>query len=554
MNPNASSFTPRFGAQAQQTQPKQEPPTQTQTQPKQEPQKVETTTQPQVTMDWEQMEEAAKEEDKILAQEMQKATITPTQSPSIATLKSTTTTDDDFGEDGEAGELMFEKDDPREHLNIVFIGHVDAGKSTISGNILYMTGMVDERTIQKYEREAKEKNRDSWFLAYIMDTNEEERAKGKTVEVGRASFETAKKRYTILDAPGHKNYVPNMISGAAQADVGVLIISARKGEFETGFHRAGQTREHTMLAKTLGLKTIIVVINKMDDPTVEWSKERYDQIVNELSPFLKQVGYNPAADVTFVPISGIKGLNLKDPLPSNVCPWFKGPSLLQVLDEMKPLDRLTGVPLRIPVIDKYRDRGATVVLGKVESGSVSKGDQVVIMPGKIPAEVLGCMIDEQRSVRTARSGENIKLYLKGVDEEAVHKGFVVCDSKTPVPTPTRFEAQLAILELLPLKPIFSAGYSAVMHIHTAVEECSVVILLAQLDKKTGAVVAKKPMFVKNGQVVRAIIECAQPVCAELFSDNPQLGRFTLRDEGKTIAIGKVTTIAKKNKQPNSNAN
>jgi len=287
---------------------------------------------------------------------------------------------------------------------------------------------------------------------------------------------------------------------------------------------------------------------------LEWSKDRYDQIVNELSPFLKQVGYNPATDVTFVPISGIKGLNLKDPLAANICLWYKGPSLLQVLDEMKPLERLTSAPLRIPVIDKYRDRGATVALGKVESGSVSKGDQVFVMPGKIPAEVLGVLIDDQRSVRTARPGENIKLYLKGPDEESIHKGFVICDAKSPVPTVTRFEAQLAILELLPLKPIFTAGYSAVMHIHTAVEECSVIVLLAQLDKKTGQVVATKPKFVKNGNVVKAVIECSQPVCVELFSDNPQLGRFTLRDEGKTIAIGKITTIAKKNKQPNSNAN
>ena len=179
--------------------------------------------------------------------------------------------------------------------------------------------------------------------------------------------------------------------------------------------------------------------------------------------------------MTFVPISGIKGLNLKDPLAPEVCPWYKGPSLLQVLDEMKPLDRLTSAPLRIPIIDKYRDRGATVALGKVESGAVSKGDQLVVMPGKIPAEVLGVLIDEQRSVRTARPGENIKLYLRGIEEEALHKGFVVCDAKNPIPTVTRFEAQLAIIDLLPLKPIFSAGYSAVMHIHTAVEECSVVV-------------------------------------------------------------------------------
>ena len=161
-----------------------------------------------------------------------------------------------------------QEEDPREHLNVVFIGHVDAGKSTLSGNILYLTGYVDKRTIEKYEREAKQRNRESWFLAFIMDTNEEERAKGKTVEVGRAPFETEAKRYTILDAPGHKNYVPHMISGAAQADVGILVISARRGEFETGFERGGQTREHAMLCKTLGVRFLIVVINKMDDPTV----------------------------------------------------------------------------------------------------------------------------------------------------------------------------------------------------------------------------------------------------------------------------------------------
>lgn len=163
----------------------------------------------------------------------------------------------------------------KEHVNIVFIGHVDAGKSTLGGNILFLTGMVDERTMEKYEKEAKDAGRESWYLSWALDTNKEERAKGKTVEVGRARFETEKRRYTILDAPGHKSYVPNMISGAAQADVGLLVISARKGEFETGFDKGGQTREHAVLAKMNGINKLVVVINKMDDPTVEWSKERY---------------------------------------------------------------------------------------------------------------------------------------------------------------------------------------------------------------------------------------------------------------------------------------
>ncbi|KAJ1417027.1 P-loop containing nucleoside triphosphate hydrolase protein, partial [Ochromonadaceae sp. CCMP2298] len=200
--------------------------------------------------------------------------------------------------------------DPREHLNLVFIGHVDAGKSTLSGSILYIMGKVDSRTIERFEREAKQRNRESWFLAFIMDTSEEERAKGKTVEVGRAHFETDINRYTILDAPGHKNYVPNMIAGAAQADVGVLVISARKGEFETGFEKGGQTREHALLARTLGVSHLVVVINKMDDPTVEWDQNRYEECVSKLKPYLKQVGYTIKKDVKFVPISGLSGDNV----------------------------------------------------------------------------------------------------------------------------------------------------------------------------------------------------------------------------------------------------
>jgi peptide chain release factor subunit 3 len=225
-------------------------------------------------------------------------------------------------EAGEAG--VMEDVDPREHLNIVFIGHVDAGKSTLSGSILYIMGMVDKRTIEKYEREAKERNRESWFLAFIMDTSEEERAKGKTVEVGRAHFDTPTNRYTILDAPGHKNYVPNMISGAAQADVAVLVISARRGEFETGFEKGGQTREHALLAKTLGVRYLLVVINKMDDPTVEWDLTRYEECVGKLKPYLKQCGYAIKRDVRFLPISGLSGDNILKEVPSETCPWWKG--------------------------------------------------------------------------------------------------------------------------------------------------------------------------------------------------------------------------------------
>ena len=211
----------------------------------------------------------------------------------------------------------------KEHLNIVIIGHVDAGKSTIGGNILYLCGTVDKRTMEKYEKEAKEAGRESWYLSWALDSTPQERAKGKTVEVGRAYFETATRRYTILDAPGHKTYVPSMISGAAQADVAILVISARKGEFETGFEKGGQTREHIMLVKTAGVTKLICVINKMDDVTVGWSKARYDEIKEKMTPFFKGAGFNPKTDVTFLPTSGQTGANLKEKVAKSVCSWWE---------------------------------------------------------------------------------------------------------------------------------------------------------------------------------------------------------------------------------------
>lgn len=228
----------------------------------------------------------------------------------------------------------------KDHLNIVFIGHVDAGKSTMGGNLLFITGMVDKRTMEKYEREAKEAGRESWYLSWALDSTPQERAKGKTVEVGRAYFETEYRRYTILDAPGHKNFVPSMISGAAQADVAILVISARKGEFETGFERGGQTREHIMLVKTAGVSKIVIVINKMDDSTVNWEKSRYDEIRDKLTPFVKAAGFNPKTDVTFLPVSAYTGANLKDRVSESVCSWYG-----QVL-----FFRMKTIGLKIPTL------------------------------------------------------------------------------------------------------------------------------------------------------------------------------------------------------------
>ncbi|KAJ4953345.1 hypothetical protein NE237_030177 [Protea cynaroides] len=432
-----------------------------------------------------------------------------------------------------------EEQNKKRHLNVVFIGHVDAGKSTAGGQILFLSGQVDDRTIQKYEKEAKDKSRESWYMAYIMDTNEEEREKGKTVEVGRAHFETETSRFTILDAPGHKSYVPNMISGASQADVGVLVISARKGEFETGYERGGQTREHVQLAKTLGVTKLLVVVNKMDDPTVGWSKERYDEIESKMIPFLKSSGYNVKKDVIFLPLSGLVGSNMKTRVDKSVCPWWNGPCLFEALDAVEVPPRDPKGPFRMPIIDKFKDMG-TVVMGKIESGSIREGNNLLVMPNKAYVKVLAIYCDEDK-VRHAGPGENVRVKLSGVEEEDILSGFVLSSVLKPITAVSEFNAQLQILELLD-NAIFTAGYKAILHIHSVVEECEIVELLQQIDPKTKKPIKKKILFVKNGAVVVCRIQVNNLICVEKFTDFPQLGRFTLRTEGKTVAVGKVTGL------------
>lgn len=439
--------------------------------------------------------------------------------------------------DKEIVQDMFGGGDVKEHMSIIFMGHVDAGKSTMGGNILYLTGAVDKRTVEKYERDAKDAGRQGWYLSWVMDTNREERDQGKTVEVGRAYFETDKRRYTILDAPGHKMYVPSMIGGASQADIGILVISARKGEYETGFERGGQTREHAILAKTQGVNKLIVVINKMDDPTVGWSKERYDECTTKLGQFLKATGFSKE-DVYYMPVSGYTGAGLKERVPAKECPWYDGPALLEYLDNCKAADRRIGAPFMLPVSNKGKDLG-TIVEGKIESGAVKKGDQLVLMPNRANVEVSTVFNESESEVSGALCGEQVRLRLKGVEEEDVQIGFVLTSSKNPVQTVTKFEAQIAIVEL---KTIVTAGFSCVMHVHTAIEEVTLTQLLHKLEKGTNRKSKKPPAFAKKGMKIIATLEAASPVCVETFEHYPQLGRFTLRDQGQTIAIGKITKI------------
>jgi peptide chain release factor subunit 3 len=429
----------------------------------------------------------------------------------------------------------------KEHVNIIFIGHVDAGKSTLGGSILYATGMVDQRTLDKYKREAKEMGRETWYLSWALDSTNEERAKGKTVEVGRGFFETEKRKYSILDAPGHKTYVPHMIGGASQADVGILVISARKGEYETGFEKGGQTREHAMLAKTQGVNKLVVVINKMDDPTVNWSKERYTECTSKLQQFLKGTGYNVKTDVFFMPIAAQQTLGIKDRVPKDTCPWYDGPSLLEYLDGMQALERKVNAPFMMAVASKYRDMG-TMVEGKIEAGVVKKGMTVIMMPNKQTVDIAAAYGETEDEVAIAQCGDQVRLRLRGIEEEEIIPGFVLCSPKRLVHNVSQFEAQIRILDL---KSILSAGFNCVLHVHAAIEEVTFSALLHKLQKGTNRKSKVPPSHAKKGDSIIAILQVtggAGSVCVERFEDYPQMGRFTLRDQGQTIAIGKITRL------------
>ena len=439
--------------------------------------------------------------------------------------------------DDETLEAMYGK----EHVNVIFLGHVDAGKSTLGGSILYATGMVDERTMEKYKKEAKEQGRETWYLSWALDLTKEERAKGKTVEVGRGFFETEKRRYSILDAPGHKNFVPQMLLGVSQADVGILVISARKGEYETGFEKGGQTREHAQLAKTAGVNKLVIAVNKMDDPTVEWSKDRYEECIKKLTTFLKAQGFNPKTDLAFMPISAQTTVGIKDRVPKDVAPWSDSPSLLEYLDGMQSFERKIKAPFMMPIAAKYREMG-TMIEGKIESGVLKKGISYLMMPSKEQTQLSALYGETEDEIDVASCGEQIRAKLRNIEEEDIMPGYVLCSPKRPVHCVSAFEAQIVLLEL---KTILSAGFNCVMHVHSATEEVTFGDLLHKLEKGTGRKSKKKPGFATKGMAIIARLEVmggAGSVCVERYEDYPQLGRFTLRDQGQTIAVGKITKL------------
>jgi peptide chain release factor subunit 3 len=418
----------------------------------------------------------------------------------------------------------------KNNINIIFIGHVDSGKSTIGGHILYLTGQVDKRTLDKYQREAKDKNRESWYLSWALDTNVEERDRGKTVEVGRAFFETDSTRFTILDAPGHKSFVPNMIGGASQADVAVLVISARKGEFETGFERGGQTREHAMLVKTSGIEHLIVVVNKMDDPTVGWDKSRFQEIQNKLSPYLKTLDFS---NVMYIPISGLTGTNLID-VSSDI--WYDGPSLVAYLDSITLHMSRSNGPVRLSIVGRYNSMGTTI-FGKLGSGTIVKGQTLIIMPNKISVQVLE-MFSGDDEVERSCCGDNINVKLKDIVDDDISPGFVLCSPDDICHTSDCFDAQILIVEC---KSIICAGYSAVLHIHNCIEDVLVDAIICLIDRKTN--IKSRRTHLKPGDIAIVRLQiCSGIICIETYKDFSHMARFILRNDCQTVAVGKVLKL------------
>ena len=422
------------------------------------------------------------------------------------------------------------------HLNIVVIGHVDHGKSTLMGRFLYEIGAIDERVIREYEEQAKKLGRETWKYAWVLDRMKEERERGLTIDLGFYKFETKKYFFTIIDAPGHRDFVKNMITGASQADCALLVVSAKEGEYEAGVSAHGQTREHIFLAKTMGVDQIQVAINKMD--TVNYSKERYEEIKEGISRLLRIVGYN-LKKISFVPTSAWNGDNVVK--KSDKTPWYDGPTLYEAMDLFEEPPRPIDKPLRIPIQDVYSIRGVgTVPVGRVETGVLKVGDKVVFMPPNIVGEVKSIETHHTR-IEKAIPGDNIGFNVKGVARDQIRRGDVAGHLTNPPTVVSEFVGRIFVLYH---PTAIAAGYTPVLHVHTATTPVRFEEILQKLDPRTGSVAEEHPSFIKVNDAAIVRFRPLKNVVIERYQDLPQLGRFAVRDSGRTIAAGTVLEIKK----------
>jgi len=428
------------------------------------------------------------------------------------------------------------------HINLVVIGHVDAGKSTTTGHLIYKCGGIDKRTIEKFEKEAAELGKASFKYAWVLDNLKAERERGITIDIALWKFESPKFYFTVIDAPGHRDFIKNMITGTSQADIAILVIDSSVGGFEAGISKDGQTREHALLAFTLGVKQMIVACNKMDDVSVKYGEARYKEIKQEVSGYLKKVGYKPMK-IPFVPISGWMGDNMID--KSTNMPWYKGPYLLEALDQANPPKRPLDKPLRLPLQDVYKIGGiGTVPVGRVETGIIKPGMVVTFAPVQLTTEVKSVEMHHE-SLPEAVPGDNVGFNVKNVSVKDIRRGNVCGDSKTDPPKgAATFFAQVIVMNH---PGQISAGYSPVLDCHTAHVACKFKEINQKMDRRSGKVLEENPKFVKTGDACMVTLAPTKPLCVETFSEYPPLGRFAVRDMRQTVAVGVIKSVEKSEK-------
>jgi elongation factor 1-alpha len=429
------------------------------------------------------------------------------------------------------------------HVNLVVIGHVDAGKSTTTGHLIYKCGGIDKRTIEKFEKEAEEMGKKSFKYAWVLDKLKAERERGITIDIALWKFESPKFYFTIIDAPGHRDFIKNMITGTSQADAAVLVVASGTGEFEAGIGKDGQTREHALLAFTLGVRQMMVAINKIDMVPVGDRERRYKEIMVEVKGRLKKIGYNPDR-VPFVPVSGFEGWNMIE--NDGTLPWYKGASLLDTLDTVKTPKRPSDKNLRLPLQDVYKIGGiGTVPVGRVETGIIKPGMVVTFAPCAISTEVKSVEMHHE-AMAQALPGDNVGFNIKNVSVKELRRGYVCGDANSDPPAETEnFEAQVIVMN----HPSgIRTGYAPVLDCHTAHVACKFTKIFSKMDKRSGKVLEENPEKVLNQEACLALLTPQRPMCVESFKAYPPLGRFAVRDMRKTVAVGVIKKSTRKNKE------
>jgi len=420
------------------------------------------------------------------------------------------------------------------NMNAVFVGHVDAGKSTIVGRLLFDTGVVSEQEITKLRQEAEKHGKAGFEFAYIMDKIKEERERGVTIDLAYKKILTQKYQITIIDAPGHRDFVKNMITGASQADAAFLVIAAPAGV-------QPQTTEHLWLLRTMGVKNIAVAINKMD--SAGYGEDKFNKVKEDVSKLLQGVGINPET-TPFIACSGLKGDNIAK--KSEEMKWYKGPTVLEQFDQFAEPKLPTDLPMRMPVQDVYEITGiGTVPVGKVETGIMKVGQKVIVLPGRtgkgIGGEVKTIEMHHEQ-MNEAVAGDNIGLNIRGVGKKDIARGDVICDAAKPLSVVEEFIATITVINH---PTVLAKSYTPVFHIHTTQVPCQFVELIEQINPKTGEVIKQNPEFLKNGNSARVRIKPQGNLCLETQKDNPYMSRFAVRDAGLTVAAGICTEIVKK---------